>query len=124
VFQVREDEPEPRVGGIAAQATVSAAQVSPADRSGPSSSLFPQLTAELVTLPVNVIVIEGGIRLVAKASSQVPVVNPTLFDPVGQGVASSLARPGGNVTGFTLMSAELDAKRLELLRTAFRISRR
>ena len=42
-----------------------------------------------------------------------------MFDPVGQGVASSLSQPGGNVTGFTLMTAELDAKRLELLRTAF-----
>jgi putative tryptophan/tyrosine transport system substrate-binding protein len=82
-------------------------------------SRFPQLTAELVTLPVDVIVTDGGIRLVAKASGQVPVVIPTVFDPVGQGIASSLSRPGGNVTGFTLMSAELDAKRLELLRTAF-----
>ena len=82
-------------------------------------SLFPQLTAELVALPVDVIVPDGGIRLVLKASGQVPVVIPTVFDPVGQGVAASLSRPGGNVTGFTLMSAELDAKRLELLRTAF-----
>jgi putative ABC transport system substrate-binding protein len=82
-------------------------------------SLYPQLTAELIALPVDVIVPDGGIRLVAKASGQVPVVIPTMFDPVGQGVAASLSRPGGNVTGFTLMSAELDAKRLELLRTAF-----
>jgi len=47
------------------------------------------------------------------------VVVPTIFDPVGQGVATSLSRPGGNVTGFTLMSAELDAKRLALLRSTF-----
>jgi putative tryptophan/tyrosine transport system substrate-binding protein len=82
-------------------------------------SLYPRLTAELVALPVDVIVPDGGVRLVAKASGQVPVVIPTVFDPVGQRVAASLSRPGGNVTGFTLMSAELDAKRLELLRTAF-----
>ena len=82
-------------------------------------SLYPQLTAELVALPVDLIVTDGGIRLVAKASGRVPIVVPTLFDPVGQGFASSFSRPGGNVTGFTLMSAELDAKRLELLRTAF-----
>ena len=80
---------------------------------------FPQLTAELVTLPVDVIVPDGGVRFVTQASGQVPVVVPTVFDPVGQGVASSLARPGGYVTGFTLMTAELDAKRMELLRTAF-----
>jgi putative ABC transport system substrate-binding protein len=80
---------------------------------------LPQLTAELLTLPVDLIVSDGGVRFVAKASGQVPVVIPTLYDPVGQGVASSLSRPGGGVTGFTLMTAELDAKRLELLRTAF-----
>jgi putative tryptophan/tyrosine transport system substrate-binding protein len=82
-------------------------------------SQFAQLTAELVAVPVDVIVPDGGIRLVAKASGQVPVVIPNVFDPVGQGVATSLSRPGENVTGFTLMSKELDAKRLELLRTAF-----
>jgi putative ABC transport system substrate-binding protein len=82
-------------------------------------SLLPQLTADLVKLPVDVIVSDGGVRFVMKASGRVPVVIPTLFDPVGQGIASSLSRPGGNVTGFTLMTAELDAKRLELLRTAF-----
>jgi len=41
------------------------------------------------------------------------------MDPVQQGFAVSLARPGGNVTGFTLMHTELNAKRLELLRSAF-----
>jgi len=80
-------------------------------------SLFPQLMAELVNLPVEVIV--AGTRAVDIASGWVPVVVPTLFDPVGQGLASSLSRPGGNVTRFTLMSAELDAKRLELLKSAF-----
>jgi len=80
-------------------------------------SLFPQLMAELVNLPVEVIV--AGTRAVDSASGPVPVVVPTLFDPVGQGLASSLSRPGGNITGFTLMSAELDAKRLGLLKSAF-----
>src|SRR6516164_4466891 len=73
--------------------------------------------AELADLPVEVIV--AGTRAIDNASGRVPVVVPTLFDPVGQGLASSLSRPGGNVTGFTLMSAELDAKRLELLKSAF-----
>ena len=82
-------------------------------------SLFPQLARELVALHVAVIVADGGASLIAKVSGQVPVVLPTWFDPVGQGLASSLSRPGGYLTGFTLMSAELDTKRLELLRTAF-----
>ena len=80
-------------------------------------SQFPRLAAELADLPVEVIV--AGTRAVDIASGWVPVVVPTLFDPVGQGLASSLSRPGGNVTRFTLMSAELDAKRLELLKSAF-----
>jgi putative ABC transport system substrate-binding protein len=80
-------------------------------------SQFRRLAAELADLPVEVIV--AGTRAVDIASGRVPVVVPTLFDPVGQGLASSLSRPGGNVTGFTLMSAELDAKRLELLKSAF-----
>ena len=53
-------------------------------------SLFSQLTAELVALPVDVIVRDGGINFVLRASGQVPIVHPTLFDPVGQGLASSL----------------------------------
>jgi putative ABC transport system substrate-binding protein len=80
----------------------------------------PQLAAELVALPVDVIVVEGAV--VAKAvdpSGHIPVVSPVMIDPVRQGSAASLSRPGGNVTGFTLMHVELNAKRVELLRTAF-----
>jgi putative ABC transport system substrate-binding protein len=82
-------------------------------------SQFPRLAAELADQSVDVLVTDGGAPLIAKVSGQVPLVVPTLFDPVGRGLASSLSRPGGKVTGFTLMSAELDAKRLELLRSAF-----
>jgi len=57
-------------------------------------------------------VCEGG-------SGRIPIVNPVLMYPVERGFAASLARPGGRITGFTLMHAELNAKRLELLRTAF-----
>jgi putative ABC transport system substrate-binding protein len=80
----------------------------------------PQLAAELVALPVDVIVVEGAVA--AKAvdpSGRIPVVSPVMIDPVRQGSAASLSRPGGNVTGFTLMHVELNAKRVELLRTAF-----
>jgi putative ABC transport system substrate-binding protein len=81
-------------------------------------SLGPQLAAELVALPVDVIV-EAGFGGAVAASSRIPIVIPTMMDPVQRGFAASLSRPGGNITGFTLMHTELNAKRLELLRTAF-----
>jgi putative tryptophan/tyrosine transport system substrate-binding protein len=81
-------------------------------------SLGPQLAAELVALPVDVIVSEGFGGAVP-ASTGIPIVIPTMMDPVQRGFAASLSRPGGNITGFTLMHTELNAKRLELLRTAF-----
>jgi putative tryptophan/tyrosine transport system substrate-binding protein len=52
-------------------------------------------------------------------NGEVPIVGPALMDPVERGLAFSLARPGRNITGFTLMHTELNGKRLELLRTAF-----
>jgi len=82
-------------------------------------SLGPQLAAELVALPVDVIVVEGVTADAAAASDRIPVVSPVMMDPVQRGLAASLARPGRNITGFTLMHTELNAKRLELLRTAF-----
>jgi putative tryptophan/tyrosine transport system substrate-binding protein len=83
-------------------------------------SLGPQLAAELVALPVNVIVVEGAPAANAvDPSGHVPIVAPVMRDPVQRGLAASLSRPGGNITGFTLMHTELNAKRLELLRTAF-----
>jgi len=82
-------------------------------------SLGPKLAAELVALPVDVIVVEGVTADAAAASDRIPVVSPVMMDPVQRGFASSLSRPGRNITGFTLMHTELNAKRLELLRTAF-----
>jgi putative ABC transport system substrate-binding protein len=82
-------------------------------------SLGPRLAAELVALPVDVIVAEGFTPEAAAASDRIPIVAVALVDPVQRGLASSLSRPGGNITGFTLMHTELNAKRLELLRTAF-----
>jgi putative ABC transport system substrate-binding protein len=82
-------------------------------------SLGPQLAAELVALPVDVIVTEGFTPDAAAASDRIPIVAPALVDPVQRGLAASLSRPGRNLTGFTLMHTELNAKRLELLRTAF-----
>src|SRR5437868_12250298 len=78
-----------------------------------------QLAAELVVLPVDVIVPEGVGNPALDPKGQTPIVAPSLMDPVERGFAVSLSRPGGNITGFTLMHTELNGKRLELLHTAF-----
>ena len=83
--------------------------------------LLPDLAAELVRLQVDVIVTTGyPATLAAKnATSTIPIVQATgSADLVQEGVVASLARPGGNVTGFTTVSLELTAKRLELLKEA------
>ena len=54
-----------------------------------------------------------------KASATIPIVFTSYADPVGDGIVSSLARPGGNITGLTSMSRDLDGKRLELLKESF-----
>jgi putative ABC transport system substrate-binding protein len=75
------------------------------------------LAEELAGLPVDVIATQGtATRLLLKVSTIVPVVYVFSADPVLGGIADSLARPGRNMTGITLMSAELNGKRLELLR--------
>lgn len=83
---------------------------------------LPELAASLAALPLDVIVTDGGPAIVAakRATSTIPiVVGAAAIDLVQQGVVPSLARPGGNVTGFLISTgAELDGKRLELLREA------
>ena len=81
---------------------------------------LPDLAAELVGLKVDVIVTVGPGTLAAKkASGTIPIVFASAADPVGTGLVSSLARPGGNITGLSLMTPDLDGKRLELLKEAF-----
>jgi putative ABC transport system substrate-binding protein len=82
---------------------------------------FPELAAELVGLKVEVIVTgsEGAVQAAKKASSTIPIVFATVADPVGSGLVTSLAQPGGNATGLTIIAPELDGKRLELLKEAF-----
>jgi len=74
---------------------------------------------QLVALPVDVLVPEGAGTYALDPKGHTPIVSPVLMDPVERGVAVSLARPGGNITGFTLMHTELNGNRLELLHTAF-----
>jgi putative ABC transport system substrate-binding protein len=81
---------------------------------------LPDLAAELGRLKVDVIVTTGPAILAAKkASATIPIVFAAAGDPVGTGLVSSLARPGGNITGLSVMAPDLDGKRLELLKEAF-----
>jgi putative tryptophan/tyrosine transport system substrate-binding protein len=80
---------------------------------------LPDLMADLVRRRVDVIVSSGGIPVVfaAKAATTtIPIVFTTADDPVRLGIVTSLARPGGNLTGINFVNVELVAKRLELLR--------
>jgi putative ABC transport system substrate-binding protein len=78
----------------------------------------PALAAELVALPVDLILTWGTPAALAakQATSQIPIVMASIGDPVAVGVVSSLAHPGGNVTGFSSQAFELEEKRFELLR--------
>jgi ABC-type uncharacterized transport system substrate-binding protein len=80
---------------------------------------LPDLVAELIRLKVDVIVAFGGAsaRAAKKATTTVPIVM-TVGDALEQGLVTNLARPGGNITGFTTMSPDLSGKRLELLKEA------
>lgn len=79
---------------------------------------FPKLAAELVALKVDLIMVNTTPAAVAAkaVTSTIPILITSAHDPVGAGLASSLARPGGNVTGLATLAPELSAKRLELLK--------
>ena len=80
---------------------------------------LPDLAAELARLRVDVIVTAGPAILAAKkATATIPIVFGGAPDPVGSGLVSSLARPGGNITGLSTMGSDLDGKRLELFKEA------
>ena len=81
-------------------------------------SLLPRLAAELVNLPADIIVADNGLEALASATCTTPIV-AVMGDPMFLGLISSLSRPGGNVTGLSLMHKELSAKRLEMLHMAF-----
>jgi putative tryptophan/tyrosine transport system substrate-binding protein len=79
---------------------------------------LPGLAAELVALRVDVIVTHGdpGARAAKEATTTIPIVVATMSDPVRAGLAASLAKPGGNLTGFSVGDRELTLKRFELLK--------
>lgn len=79
---------------------------------------LPALIDELLALKVDVLVTAGtpATLAVKKATTTVPLVMIAVGDPVGTGIVPSLSQPGGNITGLTSISTEMDAKRLELLR--------
>jgi len=87
---------------------------------------FPGLVADCLRLTPNVIAVTTTpvAHLAKKATQTIPIVMVALGDPVGTGLVSSLARPGGNITGMSQMTSGLAAKRLALLKEAIpRISR-
>ena len=79
---------------------------------------YSAMAAELAALPVDLIVTWGTPAALAakQATSSIPVVMGALGDPVSVGIVASLARPGGNMTGFAAQNVDLEGKRLELLK--------
>src|SRR6202158_4092495 len=81
---------------------------------------FPEFAAELIRprVPLIIVITTPAPLAVKRATKTIPIVFPTAIDPVGAGVISSLAQPGGNITGLTTQSFDLVAKRLQLLKEA------
>ena len=78
---------------------------------------LPSLAAELVSVPVDLIVTEGTAgTAAARAAGNIPIVMVQSGDPVGAGLVASLARPGGTITGLSSFAPVLSSKRLELLK--------
>jgi len=80
--------------------------------------LYPSFAAELVAIPVELIVVFGTPAAFAakKATSKIPIVLGTVGDVVNTGLVADLAHPEGNITGFVALNADLEGKRLEVLR--------
>ena len=95
---------------------------SPAGRPG----VFPDLAAELVRLKVDLILTRGTAAVTAakNATRTIPIVMAASGDPVGTGVVTGLARPGGNVTGLSALTVEVSGKRIQLLKDAVPVIKR
>jgi putative ABC transport system substrate-binding protein len=89
-------------------------------RHTPQSDQLHAITAELVRLNMDVILAPGTPQALAAmhATTRIPVVFMALADPVEVGLVASLAHPGGNLTGLTILGPEHSGKRLELLKEA------
>jgi putative ABC transport system substrate-binding protein len=85
---------------------------------------LPGLAAELVRLPVDMIVTDSMGAAIAAfgATRSIPIVMATSIDPVEAGLVASIARPGGNVTGLTIRATDLAGKRMQLLKRAFPVT--
>src|SRR5215470_19304965 len=81
---------------------------------------LPALAAELVGLPVDLLVTAGppAVRAAQQATTTIPIVVAAMHEPITQGFVASLARPAGNITGQAFQDTELSTKRLELLKEA------
>ena len=79
---------------------------------------FQEFADEMVRLNVDVIIVvtTPAAQAAKRATTTIPIVHPAVIDPVGTGLVASLARPGGNLTGFAIPNAELGAKRLEVVK--------
>ena len=83
------------------------------------SERFPALAADVVKAGPDVIVSGGGtpsVRAAMRATKSIPIVFPASGDPVAEGLVQSLARPGGNVTGFSILAPEVSGKRVQLIK--------
>jgi putative ABC transport system substrate-binding protein len=78
----------------------------------------PELVADLVRSKVDVMVMDStiGTDAVMRATSTIPIIMALVVDPVGSRLVKSLARPGGNVTGLSMMTSDLNSKRLQMLK--------
>jgi putative ABC transport system substrate-binding protein len=79
---------------------------------------LPALAADLARVPVDIIVAggEAPVRAAMQATDKIPIVMTISADPISSGIVSSLARPGGNVTGMSALASDMAGKRVELLK--------
>ena len=93
---------------------------------GGSAARLDELARELVALNVEVLVahLTPAVQAARKATSDIPIVMAQAGDPLGTGLVSSLAKPGGNITGYSSAAAEVSGKSVELIRELFPSVRR